>query len=173
MVEQMLAAAARAYGLKSVCLRYFNAAGADPKAEIGELHDPEPHLIPNVLAAALGRQPKVIIHGDDYETPDGTCIRDYVHVSDLAHAHVRALEYLLDGGDTVALNLGSGKGASVREVIDTVAQVTDLDFKTVVGARRLGDPDRLIAASDSARKILSWQEALMSCLRHQGRSQCY
>lgn len=157
MVERMLQDLEPARGLRSVSLRYFNAAGADPEAEIGELHDPEPHLIPNVLAAALSRRPKVTVHGDDYDTPDGTCIRDYVHVSDLADAHVRALEYLLAGGATTAFNLGSGKGASVREVIDAVARVIGRDFKVVVGARRPGDPDRLIAAAERAREVLGWQ----------------
>ena len=157
MIERMLADLEPARGLRSVSLRYFNAAGADPEAEIGEDHDPEPHLIPNVLAAALGRRAEVTIHGEDYATPDGTCIRDYIHVTDLAEAHVRALVYLLDGGATLALNLGSGQGASVREVIDAAVQITGREIPVAVGARRPGDPDSLVAAAGRARELLGWR----------------
>jgi UDP-arabinose 4-epimerase len=157
MIERMLADLEPAQGLRSVALRYFNAAGADPEAEIGEVHDPEPHLIPNVLAVALGRQAEVTIHGTDYATPDGTCIRDYIHVTDLAEAHIRALGYLLDGGASLALNLGSGEGASVREVIDAALRVTGRKIPVSLGARRPGDPDRLVAAAGRARKVLGWR----------------
>jgi UDP-arabinose 4-epimerase len=157
MIERMLADLAPAQGLRSVALRYFNAAGADPEAEIGELHDPEPHLIPNVLAAALGRLAQVTVHGEDYDTPDGTCIRDYIHVMDLADAHIRALEYLLDGGAPLALNLGSGEGASVREVIAAAEQVTGREIPVAIGPRRPGDPDRLVAAPARAREVLGWR----------------
>ena len=156
-VERMLDDLAPAHGLRSVSLRYFNAAGADPEAEIGEDHDPEPHLIPNVLATALGHQAEVTIHGEDYATPDGTCIRDYIHVTDLAEAHVRALGYLLDGGAPLALNLGSGQGVSVREVIDTTVRVTGREIPVTVGARRPGDPDRLVATCGRAREVLGWR----------------
>ncbi len=157
MIERMLQDLAPARGLRSVALRYFNAAGADPEAEIGELHDPEPHLIPNVLAAALGRLAEVTIHGEDYDTPDGTCIRDYIHVMDLADAHIKALEYLLAGGAPLALNLGSGEGASVREVIAAAEQVTGRNIPVAVGARRPGDPDRLVAAPARAGEVLGWR----------------
>ena len=125
-------------GLKSVRLRYFNAAGADPSGEIGEDHEPETHLIPLILDAASGLRSTVQVFGTDYETPDGTAIRDYVHVSDLAHAHVLALQYLLDGGDTIAVNLASGKGTSVREVIDTACAVTGARIDACGSRRRPG-----------------------------------
>ncbi len=157
MIERLLTDLAPAHGLRSVSLRYFNAAGAEPEAGIGEDHDPEPHLIPNVLAAALGQQAEVTIHGEDYATPDGTCIRDYIHVTDLAEAHVRALEYLLDGGESLALNLGSGDGVSVREVIDAAVEVTGRKIPITVGVRRSGDPDRLVATCGRAREVLGWQ----------------
>ena len=124
MVERMLRDFEHAYGLRSVALRYFNAAGADPDTEIGEDHDPETHLIPLVLDAALGKRPSITVFGDDYDTPDGTCIRDYIHVTDLADAHVLALEYLEDGGISTAYNLGNGRGFSVRELIDCARRIT-------------------------------------------------
>ena len=141
--ERMMDDFGRAYGLKSARLRYFNAAGAEPTAEIGEDHQPETHLIPLVLDAALGRKSEIKIFGTDYKTPDGTAIRDYVHVADLARAHLLALQYLLDGGDTIAVNLASGRGSSVREVIDTARAVTDASRSThgerAASTRRSGD----------------------------------
>jgi UDP-glucose 4-epimerase len=137
MIERVLADFDVAYGLKSVCFRYFNAAGADPAGRLGEDHDPETHLIPLVLLAALGKRESISILGTDYPTPDGTCIRDYIHVADLASAHVLGLEYLLKGGDTNVFNLGNGNGFSVKQVIETAKQVTGRNFKVVEGDRRL------------------------------------
>ena len=156
MVEQMLADYDVAYGLKSVSLRYFNAAGADPQGELGERHEPETHLIPLVLRAAAGRLPQVTVFGTDYATPDGTCIRDYVHVTDLCEAHWLALRRLREGGDSVAYNLGNGNGFSVREVIETARAVTGRDIPVVYGERRPGDPARLVADSRRARAELAW-----------------
>jgi len=146
----------RAHRLKSVRLRYFNAAGADPTREIGEDHDPETHLIPLILDAASGLKSTVQVFGTDYQTPDGTAIRDYVHVSDLAHAHVLALQYLLDGGDSIALNLASGKGSSVREVIDTACAVTGARINVRDSWRRPGDPSILVADATRAGELLGW-----------------
>ncbi len=157
MMERMLADLAPARDLRSVSLRYFNAAGADPEAEIGEAHDPEPHLISKVLAATLGRKIEVTVDGADYDTPDGTCIREYLHVTDLAKAHVRALDYLLHGGPAVALNLGSGQGVSEREVIDAAAKVTGRKIPVAVRARPPDAPDRLVAAGGRAREVLGWR----------------
>ena len=157
MIERMLADLAPARGLRSVTLRYFNAAGADPEAEIGEDHEPEPHLIPKLCTAALGRQSEVTIEGGDRDTPDGTRIRDYVHVTDVAKAHVRALDYLLDGGPTLALNLGSGRGVSEREVIDAAVRVTGRKIPVAFDPRPPGDPDRLVAAARRAREVLGWR----------------
>ena len=154
--ERMLGDFGRAYGLKSARLRYFNAAGADPTGEIGEDHEPEAHLIPLVLDTALGRKASMQIYGTDYPTPDGTAIRDYVHVVDLARAHVLALEYLLKGGDTIAINLGSGRGTSVREVIDTARAVTGIAIDTKDVRRRPGDPSILLAETTLAKNILGW-----------------
>ena len=154
--ERMMDDFGRAHRLKSARLRYFNAAGADPAAEIGEDHEPETHLIPLILDAALGVRPAVQVFGTDYQTPDGTAIRDYVHVSDLARAHVLALQHLLDGGDTIAVNLASGKGASVREVIDTARAVTGLKVNARDIQRRPGDPSILIADPTRARDLLGW-----------------
>lgn len=156
MVERMLSDFDRAYGLKSVSFRYFNAAGADPTGLLGEDHTPETHLIPLVLFAALSKRDSVSIFGTDYPTRDGTCIRDYIHVTDLAQAHVLGLEYLLKGGDTAAFNLGNGSGFSVREVIETTKEVTGKGIKTVECDRRPGDPPILVGSSDKARSILSW-----------------
>ena len=156
MVEQMLADYDVAYGLKSVSLRYFNAAGADPQGELGERHEPETHLIPLVLRAAAGRLPQVTVFGTDYATPDGTCIRDYVHVTDLCEAHWLALRRLREGGNSVAYNLGNGNGFSVREVIETARAVTGRDIPVVYGERRPGDPARLVADSRRARAELAW-----------------
>lgn len=157
MVEQALADYDRAYGLKSVCLRYFNAAGADPEGQLGERHDPETHLIPLVLQAASGRRPSISVFGRDYDTPDGTCIRDYVHIQDLCSAHWLALQSLINGADSQAYNLGNGNGFSVQEVIDTAEQVTGRKISIVNGPRRDGDPARLVADSRMAREKLGWQ----------------
>jgi UDP-arabinose 4-epimerase len=157
MAERMIADTASAHGRKAVMLRYFNAAGADPDGEIGENHSPETHLIPLVLDAMLGRVPDIRVHGDTYDTPDGTCVRDYVHVSDLAEAHLRALEYLRGGGDTIALNLGNGRGASVREVIGAAERVTGRRATVRIEPRRAGDPPVLIGDPGRAREVLGWR----------------
>jgi UDP-glucose-4-epimerase GalE len=152
----MLADFGTAHGIRSVILRYFNAAGADPGNEIGETHDPETHLIPLVLGAASGRRPNVTVFGSDYPTPDGTCVRDYIHVSDLAEAHVLALVALQAGAASDVFNLGNGHGFSVREVIDTVREVTGLEVPIVMGDRRSGDPAALISDATRAREVLGW-----------------
>jgi len=157
MIEQILQDFDVAHGLGSVSLRYFNAAGADPEGEVGEDHDPETHLIPLVLDAALGRRPNITIFGDDYETPDGTCIRDYIHVTDLVNAHVKALHYLEQGGSTTAYNLGNGEGFSVREVIDSACQVTGQDIQVIMGARRAGDPPQLVGDAQRIQEELGWK----------------
>jgi UDP-glucose 4-epimerase len=157
MVEEMLDWFHRAYGLRSVSLRYFNAAGDDPSGEIGEDHDPETHLIPLILQVPLGRREQIRIFGDDYETPDGTCVRDYIHVNDLAAAHVAALRALEAGLGREAFNLGNGAGFSVRRVIETARQVTGHPIPAEVQPRRPGDPARLIASSEKARRRLGWQ----------------
>lgn len=156
MVEQMLKWFDMGYGLKSVILRYFNAAGADPSGEIGENWDLTLNLIPLVLKAAAGRAPTVSIFGTDYPTPDGTAIRDYIHVSDLAEAHVLALEYLLKNNTSTAYNLGTGKGSSVREVVDTARRVTGIDFKAEEKPRRPGDPIAIWADNSKAKRELGW-----------------
>jgi UDP-glucose 4-epimerase len=157
MIEDILKDYDTAYRLKSICLRYFNAAGADPDAELGEMHDPETHLIPLILDAAAGKRPGIEIYGIDYPTPDGTCIRDYIHVTDLARAHVLALQHLLDGGDSDVFNLGQGNGYSVRQVIDRAAQITRRNIPTVVGDRRPGDPPELVASNQKAFSRLGWK----------------
>ena len=146
-----------AYGLKFVALRYFNAAGADPEAEIGEDHTPETHLIPLVIESALGQRPHVEIYGTDYATEDGTAVRDYIHVLDLADAHVRALRYLQDDGESVALNLGTGHGSSVREVIAAVEKNSELQVPYKESPRRAGDPPVLVAKADKAKQVLGWE----------------
>ena len=156
MIEQMLKDFDVAHELKSVSLRYFNAAGADPDGETGEDHDPETHLIPLVLDAAAGKRPSITIFGDDYDTPDGTCIRDYIHVTDLADAHVKALKYLEQGGETTKFNLGNGAGFSVKEVIDAAQDVTGKEIPIVIGKRRPGDPPRLVGDAERIRKVLDW-----------------
>lgn len=156
MVEQMLEDYDHAYGLKSVCLRYFNAAGADPEGELGECHDPETHLIPLMLQVASGRRPHISVYGQDYPTPDGTCLRDYIHVEDLCDAHLLALRGLLDGGDSARFNLGNGKGFSVREVIEAARRVTGHPIPVVAAARRAGDPAVLVADSRAANDLLGW-----------------
>lgn len=157
MVERILQDASAAYGLRAVALRYFNAAGADPEGEIGEAHDPETHLIPLVLDAAAGRRPHIQIYGTDYPTPDGTCIRDYIHVCDLADAHVLALEYLQNGGQTDFFNLGNGQGFSVRQIIDTAESVTKQKIPTQKSPRRQGDPPALVGDPERATNILKWK----------------
>jgi UDP-glucose-4-epimerase GalE len=154
--ERMMDDFAVAHGIRSARLRYFNAAGADPACEIGERHDPETHLIPLILDAAAGLAPAVQVFGTDYPTPDGTAIRDYVHVSDLARAHVLALQYLLDGGDVVIVNLASGQGASVRQVIYTACAVTGARINPSDTGRRPGDPSTLVADATLASKLLGW-----------------
>ncbi len=156
MVERILADYSKAYSLKYVALRYFNAAGADESGEIGEDHNPETHLIPLVLDAALGRRKHITIYGTDYDTPDGTCIRDYIHVTDLANAHVLGLKYLENGGESDVFNLGNGNGFSVREVIETARKVTGREIPVVEGARRAGDPAQLIGSAEKAKKMLGW-----------------
>jgi len=154
-VERALPHFERAYGLRSVTLRYFNAAGADPEGCLGEDHHPEIHVIPRAIDAALGRD-AFSIHGGDYDTPDGTCLRDYVHVSDLASAHVLALESLRAGGESAAYNLGNGRPVSVREVADAVGRVTGRPVPVTIGPRRPGDPAALFASSAKIRNALGW-----------------
>lgn len=156
MVEQMLEDYEVAYGLQAVRLRYFNAAGADPEGELGERHEPETHLIPLVLQAASGRRPHITVFGADYDTPDGTCIRDYIHVADLCEAHWLALQRLWQGDGGGAFNLGNGNGFSVQEVIDVARTVTDREIVVMRGERRPGDPARLVADSRRARTELGW-----------------
>ena len=154
--EQILQDYARAYGLRYAALRYFNACGADPEGELGEQHNPETHLIPRALLAASGRIDRLEIFGDDYPTPDGTCIRDYIHVSDLARAHCLALQHLLGGGGNLRLNLGAGRGASIREVIAAVFRTTCRKVPFVVKPRRGGDPAELFADGSLAKKTLGF-----------------
>lgn len=156
-IERVLQDYDPAYGLKSVIFRYFNAAGADPDGMFGEDHNPETHLIPLILQAAAGSRAAISVFGSDYETPDGTCIRDYIHVTDLAQAHVLGLEYLLKNQVSQIFNLGNGNGFSVKEVIDTAKQVTGKDIPIEFCPRRAGDPATLIGSSDKARQILGWQ----------------
>jgi UDP-glucose 4-epimerase len=156
MVERILADFDVAYGLKAVCFRYFNAAGADPAGRLGEDHNPETHLIPLVLMAALGQRESVSVFGTDYPTPDGTCIRDYIHVSDLADAHILGLDYLLKGGASDRFNLGNGLGFSVKQVIDTARQVTGREIVAIEQERRPGDPPALVGSADRARQALGW-----------------
>ena len=160
MIEQAMQDYAAAYGLRAVALRYFNAAGADPEAETGEDHDPETHLIPLVLQAAAGVRPHITVFGEDYDTPDGTCIRDYIHVSDLADAHVLALDHLETAPGFDAFNLGNGNGFSVREVIQTAEGVVGKSIPTRIGPRRAGDPPRLVGDATRARELLGWQRRL-------------
>ena len=155
-VEELLRWCGQAYGLRYAALRYFNAAGADLHADIGEDHTPETHLIPLALKTALGQRSKIEIFGNDYPTPDGTCVRDYVHVRDLAQAHLLALEYLERGGESGAFNLGSGTGYSVGEILDAARRVTGRDIPVFSGSRRAGDPPVLIASIDKAGRALGW-----------------
>ena len=157
MIERMLEDFERAHGLGYVALRYFNAAGADPEGEIGEDHDPETHLIPLAILAAQRGEPELAIFGTDYPTPDGTAVRDYIHVTDLADAHVRALEYLAGGGASIALNLGTGQGHSVQQVVDAIERSSGQRVPVREAPRRAGDPPVLVAAPDRAMQLLSWQ----------------
>ncbi len=157
MVENILTDYSKAYDLNYVFLRYYNAAGADPDCEIGEWHEPETHLIPLVLDAAAGKKKDVKIFGTDYETPDGTCVRDYIHVTDLADAHIRAMQFLADGGQSEAFNLGNGNGFSVKDVIRTAKAVTQKDIKTIEWQRREGDPPVLVGSAAKAKRMLNWQ----------------
>lgn len=156
MIEKMLSDYDAAYDMRYVALRYFNAAGASPTRDIGEAHNPESHLIPLILKTAQGVRKQVAIYGTDYPTEDGTCIRDYIHVCDLARAHVLALEHLLKGGASRVYNLGSENGFSVRQMMDTAKKVTEVDFTIVEEARRVGDPAVLIASSEKIRAELGW-----------------
>ena len=157
MLERVLRDCEQAWGLKAVFLRYFNASGCDLQGEIGEDHTPETHLIPRVLMAATGEIDAITVFGTDYPTPDGTCIRDYIHVSDLASAHALALEYLRKGGDTTAVNLGTGAGFSVRDIIATAEAVTGRTIPVSYGPRRAGDPPELVANPARAKEVIGWE----------------
>ena len=157
MVEQMLESYDQAYGLKSICLRYFNAAGADPKTRLGERHHPETHLIPLVLQAASGRRETINIFGDDYDTDDGTCVRDYIHIIDLCQAHVLASEWMQTNQLSAQFNLGNGNGFTVKQVIAAAEKITQRTIKQRIKARRPGDPAKLVADSNNAKKELGWQ----------------
>lgn len=156
MVEQVMTDSARAYGLKFAALRYFNAAGADPDGEIGERHEPETHLIPLAIRGALRDDYAFTVFGDDFETRDGTCVRDYVHVADLASAHVAAADHLMAGGDGGFFNLGTGEGLTVKEIADAVERANGKPLRRKIGARRAGDPAVLIASNIRAREVLGW-----------------
>lgn len=157
MVEKILEDSFQAYGISSVALRYFNASGADPEGDLGEEHHPETHLLPLAIDAVLGKNPKFGIFGDDYPTPDGTCIRDYIHVSDLADAHVRALDFVQNNPGFHAFNLGTGKGFSNREVVNTISKITQRPYQAPVHPRRPGDPPQLVADAAKARSLLGWE----------------
>jgi UDP-glucose-4-epimerase GalE len=157
VAERMLKEVDAAHGITHVCLRYFNAAGADPDGEIGEVHEPETHLIPCVLLAAMGQHPSIKIFGNDYSTRDGTCIRDYIHVGDLASAHIAALKWLEAGNVSNSFNLGNGLGYSVAEVVSAGESVTGLSINAEIFPRRIGDPPALISDSTRARNLLNWE----------------
>ncbi len=157
MIERVFRDYSKAYGLNYVVLRYFNAAGADPECELGESHVPETHLIPLVLDAASGRRNSIEVFGSDYDTPDGSCIRDYIHVADLAEAHLLALRYLERGNPSDFFNLGNEQGTSVLEVIDSVRRITGKDFRVMMEPRRPGDPAVLVGSSRKAKKVLGWK----------------
>lgn len=162
MVERMLTDFGVAHDLRTIALRYFNAAGADPDNSVGEAHDPETHLIPLVLDAASERRTNITVFGSDYDTPDGTCVRDYIHVTDLAAAHVKALQALNEGHPSDVFNLGNGQGFSVLEVIKAVESVTGLEVPVHWGPRRAGDPPSLVSDASKARARLSWQPQMPS-----------
>ena len=157
MMEKMMKWCDEAYGIKFVALRYFNVAGASLDTSIGEDHTPETHLVPIILEAALGKREQVSIFGDDYDTPDGTCIRDYVHVVDLSDAHVLALDYLQKGNDSNIFNLGSADGFSVKEMIEEARKVTAKEIPAVIAPRRAGDPSTLVASPEKAKEVLGWK----------------
>lgn len=156
-VEKMFKWVAEAHGLRYVSMRYFNACGADENGIIGEAHNPESHLIPIILQVPNGKRETISIYGTDYDTPDGTCIRDYIHVTDLAQAHILAVKYLYNGGKSDIFNLGNGVGYSVREVIETARKVTGRPIPVTETSRRAGDPARLVASSEKAKRILGWK----------------
>ncbi|MDO5527907.1 MAG: UDP-glucose 4-epimerase GalE [Paracoccus sp. (in: a-proteobacteria)] len=158
--EQMLEDYSAAYGIKYVALRYFNASGADPDGEIGEKHTPETHLIPNALMAARGLIDNLSVFGDDYDTPDGTCIRDYIHVADLAEAHISAVNYLANGGKNTALNLGTGRGVSINDLLKSISTNLSCEVPTTIKPRRAGDPPALYADARRAREVLGFNPAL-------------
>jgi len=157
MIEQVLDDYDAAYGLRSTCLRYFNAAGADPDGELGERHIPETHLIPLILQAASGRRDDIKVFGDDYSTDDGTCVRDYIHINDLCDAHLLALELMIKKNKSARFNLGNGKGFSVKQVIDVAKEVSGKNFKVTIEPRRAGDPAVLVADATLATRELNWQ----------------
>ncbi len=156
IIEILLRDFEKAFGLKNICLRYFNAAGANPNGLIGESHFPEPHLIPLVLFTAQKKREKILVFGNDYETQDGTCIRDYIHVNDLADAHLKALQYLIDGGSSTIINLGTGFGNSVLEIIEKAKKITGKEIPFEIVGRREGDPAILVADNKKAKEILNW-----------------
>ncbi len=157
MVEEVLKDYAVSDGLRFASLRYFNAAGADPEGRLGECHEPESHLIPLILQAALGQRECIYIYGDDYPTADGTCVRDYVHIVDLCQAHLLALQQLMQGKQNIICNLGTGTGFSVKQVIEVAKQITGVDIPTRVTEKRAGDPAVLVADANNAIKWLNWQ----------------
>jgi UDP-glucose-4-epimerase GalE len=159
MVENILEDFSQAYGLQSVSLRYFNAAGADPEAEVGEDHNPETHLIPLVLSVALGQRDHIEVFGDDYDTRDGSCIRDYIHIADLAQAHLLALQKLEKDDSSAVYNLGNGRGYSVFEVIEQAREITQKEIPVKIGERRPGDPARLVGSAEKATQELGWKQA--------------
>lgn len=161
-MEKMMKWSANAYQLRYVSLRYFNACGAHKSGKLGEAHNPESHLIPLVLQVPNGKRESVSIYGTDYDTPDGTCIRDYIHVTDLAEAHILAVEYLMKGGESNVFNLGNGVGYSVREVIETARKVTGHPIPAVEIPRRAGDPARLVASGEKAKTVLGWEPKITS-----------
>ena len=157
IMEKMMKWVSRANGVRFVSLRYFNAAGAIEDGSIGEDHNPESHLIPLILQVPMGKREHITVFGEDYPTPDGTCLRDYIHVIDLADAHVLAIDYLRKGGESNIFNLGNGRGFSVKEMIEAAKKATGRDIKVEIGARRAGDPAQLIASSEKAKKVLGWR----------------
>jgi len=156
MIEDILNDYDTAYGMKHIALRYFNAAGCSDDSSIGESHEPEPHLIPLIIYTAQGTKEKISIFGDDYDTPDGTCIRDYIHVNDLADAHIRALEYMDKNGKSDIINVGTGNGYSVKEMIDAAKRITQKEIASEIVSRRAGDPARLVADNTKAKNVLGW-----------------
>ncbi|KAJ3202918.1 hypothetical protein HDU82_006968 [Entophlyctis luteolus] len=162
LLQAMVAHEIKAHDLKYVCLRYFNACGADASGEIGEDHADETHLIPLILQVPMDKREKIYIFGDDYNTPDGTCIRDYVHVSDIARAHIYSIEHMVKTGVSNQFNLGSGKGYSVKEIVDAARKVTGHAIPAEIKARRPGDPDALVAASAKAEEVLGWKRKYLS-----------